>query len=1087
MFSRAIFAIVIISAALTALIPLLAQDQYRIERSTITQALRENKPEEAESLLNQYVRDMKSNNEYDSLIYVILLQTEVLIKSHGSQRAIEAVHQLIGYLEKKDLTPLQGKSLYYNASLCMEILYDLREAYNMALKAMEYAEKIEENRISHIAALEYNLGVFSYKMSDMAGSEKHHRKSLSLKLADTATTLEHFYLSYNAVGSLCWHASKYDSAGYYYEKALDILARMPGDNVNKYYRPAIIKNNLTALYREEGRTGDALRISYEVLNDYQKFLQSDGADSKKHYALSSWCAAIDNLANIYQELGDYRKAEDLLLYAYQQKQSKLQKKHNHEVFISEILLGVHYDLIKDIPKARYYYDKGLARMSEVSGEFYFWEAYALSGLAAIHEQAKEYDIAGEYYDRADELYEKTYQGIYDVTFMEFLRNKSLFHARQNDQSKALKSAYKIVNYLKGIGEEDTAQGRLQQLNLAEIYYLTKDYKKSLKYSDLFLDQYNGRYGKHMGLLDSVIAEIHFPRAVLVRSKSLYADRKIKDSVFLAQLSEDLEDAVQVIERRRQLIDDNKSINLIMEGHKELISFYAKVSLDLYNLNLNPEHLENFINIREGGIYTRIRSRLSKQKAIQYYGIPESVIEEEQALKTAVQNALVNVEGAYNSMDNYRQKVHDWEKYLLKIRQEYPEYYQMRYATIFHTLPEMHQLIPTDITLVRYYLLDSAMVVLVADRENKRIATLDISGLSDKIEKIFESGIDERNQLQILYDLYKMIWAPIADDIKTERVVIIPDGPIYNISMDMLPFNLIHRYSELKKNSLLTKHIFSYQYSLCVLEKKYRNSDYDQNYIAFVPGFLDEMKNEYLSVVDDSMDIDMKYMTLLPQPSNEKLARKLYKSIGGEMYLNNLSTADQFREKAGDNKIIHVATHAEFNNAFPERSGLYFARSKKVPENNFVSLNEIYQYQLHSDLTILTACETGRPGYQDGEGLVSLAHAFNYAGSENILTALWKIDELSSAQITEFFVKNIKSGSSTDQALRDAKLAYLEKNQGRVLAPVYWSGLVLMGNPQVIDLKEKSAPPVCWILGVIILSLTGAGIFTLVKNQKDRRN
>ena len=63
--------------------------------------------------------------------------------------------------------------------------------------------------------------------------------------------------------------------------------------------------------------------------------------------------------------------------------------------------------------------------------------------------------------------------------------------------------------------------------------------------------------------------------------------------------------------------------------------------------------------------------------------------------------------------------------------------------------------------------------------------------------------------------------------------------------------------------------------------------------------------------------------------------------------------------------------------------------------------------MSSNLAILTACETGKPTYQAGEGMISLAHAFNYAGSESILTSLWKIDEQSSAVIIESFYKYLK--------------------------------------------------------------------------------
>lgn len=41
--------------------------------------------------------------------------------------------------------------------------------------------------------------------------------------------------------------------------------------------------------------------------------------------------------------------------------------------------------------------------------------------------------------------------------------------------------------------------------------------------------------------------------------------------------------------------------------------------------------------------------------------------------------------------------------------------------------------------------------------------------------------------------------------------------------------------------------------------------------------------------------------------------------------------------------------------------------------------------MRSQLTVLIACESGKPGYQDGEGMISLAYAFNYAGSKGILT------------------------------------------------------------------------------------------------------
>ena len=104
------------------------------------------------------------------------------------------------------------------------------------------------------------------------------------------------------------------------------------------------------------------------------------------------------------------------------------------------------------------------------------------------------------------------------------------------------------------------------------------------------------------------------------------------------------------------------------------------------------------------------------------------------------------------------------------------------------------------------------------------------------------------------------------------------------------------------------------------------------------------------------------------------------------------------------------------------------------------MDDIYNCNLKSNLAVLTACESGKPGYQDGEGMISLAHAFNYAGSQSILMGLWKIDEQASVLLMDLFYKNLLKGLPKDEALRLAKLKYLEHADRRMLAPQYWAEL-----------------------------------------------
>ena len=73
---------------------------------------------------------------------------------------------------------------------------------------------------------------------------------------------------------------------------------------------------------------------------------------------------------------------------------------------------------------------------------------------------------------------------------------------------------------------------------------------------------------------------------------------------------------------------------------------------------------------------------------------------------------------------------------------------------------------------------------------------------------------------------------------------------------------------------------------------------------------------------------------------------------------------------------------------------------------------------------------------------------------------------------EFFYENLFEGMSKEEALRHAKLSYLNQAEGRTLAPQYWAGLILMGDTAAISIS-KAKSPFFWIfitLGVLLMVL-----------------
>ncbi len=1057
------------------LIPLWAQQQETLHGITaIEAAAGAGKTDEATAMLESDIRIWSERNNTDTLIAYLPLKARLVKMKNGAGASADAVYQYLEMLSAKNMNALQTVTAWHNAAIFFETGYELPEAYKAMSRALAYAETLDKDRQRYAAECEYNLGVFAYKMGNVAVSEKHHRRSLALKSADPAVKAEQWYYSCNAMGSILWHASRYDSARYYYSEALEAMKKMPKHPVNQYYRPALVKNNMVAIYREEGKMSEALAMAYEVIEDYRNFLRIPGdEEGKRQYAEEGWCGAIDNLAGIYRHMGNYRKAEDLLLYAYRKKQQLSATEDNPGTAISEILLGQFYSKKRNFGKAETFLQKGLAGLKKTRGDYIFWEADALHSLAVLYEQTDRTMEAAGSYEKAEALYEKAYGGSYDDMYMDFLRNQSSFYARQNRRSEAFRTAGKTGIYLKSAGAENTTQGFRHLLNLAEIHYQTSHYRQAIRYSERAMAHLDRMYRSGNSFLDSVQAEMHQPRAILIQCKSAYALQAKKDSVFLTSIYRRLEAALAILERRKMLIDDQDDINTLMEQHKELTGFFSRIALDLYDKSSGLNYLEEFVNIRENALYGRIRSRLNKEKAIRFSRVPEAVLADEQKLKAALLQALEPVAGSSDQMDVYRRSVNAWEEYLDKIKRDYPQYYQLRYATLFHSLPQLHQLIPDSTTLVRYYMTDTSLVALVADKHRKKLFRLSVPGLEENIHAMHQYSMDASRLLPVLYELYRMLWQPLEGAIHTQKVMVIPDGALYRISMDMLPVELPDDFSQLKDKSLLARHAFSHHYSLFMLEAVEQQRHMRNNYAVFAPGFSDELKERYKGTIKDSMHLDRKYLTMLPQPANAGMAREIKRIIGGQLFLDASSTAQTFRDQADNHKIIHIATHAEYNNTLPEQSGLYFAKDAKGGDNNFFSLNDIYGCTMNAELLLLTACESGRPGYQDGEGLVSLAHAFNYAGSETILTALWKIDEQASAAISKMFIRNIKNGLPSDEALRQAKLTYLSVHEGRLLAPAYWSGLVLLGRAATIELDDDSFSHLWWLIpggGVLILMM-----------------
>lgn len=86
----------------------------------------------------------------------------------------------------------------------------------------------------------------------------------------------------------------------------------------------------------------------------------------------------------------------------------------------------------------------------------------------------------------------------------------------------------------------------------------------------------------------------------------------------------------------------------------------------------------------------------------------------------------------------------------------------------------------------------------------------------------------------------------------------------------------------------------------------------------------------------------------------------------------------------------------------------------------------------------------------GEGVISLAKGFFHAGARSIVATLWSVDDAKNAKLIRMFFENIRSGMAKDEALRRAKLRFLDELPHDEAHPVFWAATVANGDMAAME-------------------------------------
>jgi len=551
-----------------------------------------------------------------------------------------------------------------------------------------------------------------------------------------------------------------------------------------------------------------------------------------------------------------------------------------------------------------------------------------------------------------------------------------------------------------------------------------------------------------------LTEINGQKVPLIASSSKYAEQyylfDLLQTIYMQLESVRDEDYTSVIVK---LIDlQNSLFKKIMA--EDIYGFEVSGLSQEYDAFLD-ENLAFLLNLPTQAYFEQTMNLALTSKALHLNTLMnknryQSVLEGDSTLFGQVMESARKVQEARNKLANAKTEggsdVADLEMKLnselidnLMLRYSIDEQYRNTDIELLEgniniaSISQVQSELMTDEALVEYYVLDSSWAQLLVLPDTAMFFYHKREKLHDKIEAERYSVLTGRETTDIGEILFENL-SPYLKNIN--KLVIVPDA-----NLNYIPFERLKANDEM----LIRSFSISYSYSSVLWYNLRKENSFSppESLLAIAPlfdDFNDEPEAYYASEYRGEGGL-----SALPYSLEEvngikgQVSATLQNVVqlkGKEAQLNKV------KAELPNYDILHFATHGLVNRKYPERSGLYLYENniKNNTDVGLLSLGELFNMRLNADLMVLSACNSGRGDYLDGEGVMALPRGGILSGVPRVVASLWAVHDERTKDIMLSFYNYLNEGYAYREALRLAKLdaieaGFLDKN---------WAGFILIG-------------------------------------------
>lgn len=798
-----------------------------------------------------------------------------------------------------------------------------------------------------------------------------------------------------------------------------------------------ITNNLGKVYEE-------IRQDYEqAIALYTNALES--IDSTNiHYAVKG--TLLRNIGEVYLKKGDFNRSIVYLNEALQQFEIA------YESYV--------YENTKTYFKIIEIYES-LARVYQFQGNHQLREKYLMRILTLLESNTDELSekyFIDSYLPLADVLLEQQ-KYANAIIFLDKTSNLKSLTAQQHIVINQLYSKFfllnnefnKAIKYINKAAQFASSSQPITQsktLNIkGKIFFQQQKYAKAIAAYHEGI-QYlvpNDSFSIDSPKLESrikILSRLDLIEQLQAIGKTLniyYLEKKEKKLLeqslncflLISQLSDQLREDYQSDESK--LFLNNTTHPFYEEG--------IATAYQLFEITQDRIYLNDAFYFFEKSKSVVLLDELKAKEAAGIFTIPPEIAEKQYQLRADINYLKRKIERVKQNDKDDNPDTRSWNSEIFELTQQqaqlkeqikeaYPDYVAFTKGAIPSIFDIQKELTTPYSALVEYFVGESNSYVFFITQESIKLRKIaNNKTINSWVKELTENmKLNQQNSLDRFTKASNELYAELLsgfDLLPIKELTIIPDDSLSYLPFDILLSQIPEKSNPRYFDYLIKTHNISYAYSASLFQMQQSNTNRNGKVLTIAPVFKNH-PTKHLRYSDHDI--------------------KAFQNVAHISLKHQDATISNFLEKAPNFGLLYFSTHATAEDTINHQPSIEF-----IDEQFYLS--SLYSMRLPTHLAVLSACETGIGEKESGEGVMSLARGFTYSGVPSIMTTLWKVNEKSTDPVLQDFFQNLRIGKKKNEALRLAKINFLENCDDIKVSPFYWAGFVLIGNDQPFVFEE----------------------------------